>query len=291
MKIKRVTYLRFTLIICFVGIAACGTIEVPECNPPDYPAGGGYGPRQDYYMTGDIIHYYCDSHSHIGGNFYRRCEDNGDWIGDTPVCDFPMDMPLVNQTSTAEPKEENDALFASDGDRATCSSTAAGHGEYWMGTFKEPGELIRIMAFIPRGEVAYDVILVKSDGQELSCGQRRDKNARLEWSYHNCPGPNNRDAVGVKIKSLSSNPLKICEITAHVLTSPTCVDPHLHILDGRIELTRKRAVLVCNAGFTRSRENKVECVRDGVWKRKRLICLEEGWDGGLRQQNTFDNEI
>ncbi|GBN27613.1 hypothetical protein AVEN_151138-1 [Araneus ventricosus] len=61
-------------------------VAVPECEPPDYPQSGGYGPRQDVYLAGDVIHYYCDTDTYIGGNFYRRCEDTGDWIGNTPVC-------------------------------------------------------------------------------------------------------------------------------------------------------------------------------------------------------------
>lgn len=41
---------------------------------------------------------------------------------------------------------------------------------------------------------------------------------RFDWIIQNCPGPNNLGATGLKIRSLTNDPLKICEIQAHVLT-------------------------------------------------------------------------
>lgn len=57
-----------------------------QCHSPDIPVWGGYGPQQEYYLPGDVIHYYCDADTYMGGHFYRKCDDNGDWIGNTPVC-------------------------------------------------------------------------------------------------------------------------------------------------------------------------------------------------------------
>jgi len=279
------------IVACCAHFATAKTIELPECDPPDYPQWGGYGPRQEFYVVGDIIHYYCDTDTYIGGNFYRRCEDTGDWLGDTPVCDSPTEFSLVNQTSTANPENENVADLVTDGLRSTCSSTLEGTGAYWMGILSTPGELIRVMLFMPRVHVAYDVLLLKKNGHELSCGTRIANNDRLGWEFHNCPGPNNTDAIGIKIKSLSSDPLQICEIAAHVLTPPTCVDPHLHIDNGRVQLTRKTASLVCEYGYTRSPLSRIECVRNGVWNRKSLYCLEKQWEvGGGKESNNDDNE-
>ncbi|XP_015926529.1 uncharacterized protein [Parasteatoda tepidariorum] len=279
-------YFLCSFIICFVGFIASLTVELPECDPPAFPSRGGYGPIQEYYVVGDSIHYFCENDAYIGGNYYRRCEDNGDWTGDTPVCDGSTNIQLVNQTTTAQPEVDNNASLALDGIRSTCSLTDGGHDQYWMAIFKDPGELIRVMVFMPQGEVAYEVLLLKNDGSVLSCGSKRDANGRLGWEFHNCPGPNNRDAIGVKIVSLSPKPLEICEIAAHVLISPTCVDPHLHVDDGQIQLTRQTASLVCNKGFTRSPVSKIECVRDGVWNRKRLYCLERQWTEDIERERV-----
>lgn len=278
------------LSVCCTPLILAASIDVPECNPPDYPMFGGYGPRQDYYVVGDVIHYYCDVDTYIGGNWQRRCEDNGDWSGDTPVCDSPTEFLSVNQTTTTFPQDENAAELVTDGLRSTCSSTLGQSGDYWMGIFKDPGELIRVMVFVPRADVSYEVILVRRNGDELSCGTRIDKNDRLFWAFHNCPGPNNTNAVGVKIKSLSQVPLQICEIAAHVLTEPTCTDPHLHIDNGRVQLTRKFASLVCDPGYTRSPNARVECVRTGVWNRKSLYCLERDWEVKVGVQGSPEHD-
>ncbi|XP_015926542.1 uncharacterized protein [Parasteatoda tepidariorum] len=282
-------YLVSSIIICFAGFIASLTIVAPECNPPDFPAGGGYGPIQEYYVVGDVIYYYCETTSYIGGNFFRRCEDDGDWIGDTPVCDFPAEMSITNQSSTEEPKEENEALLASDGDQTTCSSTTPGRDSYWMGMFQEPGELIRIMIFMPQGEIAYKVVLLKSNGITHNCGSERDSNSPIGWKIHNCPSPENRNTIGIQIKSLSSKPLHICEVRAYLLTTPTCVDPHLHINYGRIQLTRKTAELVCEKGFIRSPDELMTCIRGNVWNEKNLYCQEQLYDLG-EKENPPDNE-
>nr|XP_042896800.1 uncharacterized protein LOC107444244 [Parasteatoda tepidariorum] len=165
-----------------------------------------------------------------------------------------------------------------------------------MGMFKDPGELIRIMIFMPQGEVAYEVLLLRKNGSEISCGIQTDSITRLGWAYHVCPCRNNRDAIGVKIKSLSSKPLQICEIKAFVLTSPICVDPHLYIEYGRLQLTRKTATLFCDSGHTPSAASRVECVRDGIWNIKSLYCLENQWDarepGSLieKERKSFHND-
>ncbi|KAG8179344.1 hypothetical protein JTE90_007617 [Oedothorax gibbosus] len=261
-------------------IAASLTVEVPECEPPDAPQFGGYGPRQDYYLAGDVIHYYCDTDFHIGGNFYRRCEDTGDWIGNTPVCDEPQNFSSVNQTSTADPEDQNGADRAVDGMRGTCSHTKGGKGVEWIAMLEKPGQLFRVMTFLPKVDVAYEVFMIRRNGQELSCGSKVGTIDYLNWEFHNCPGPNNIDIVGVKIKSLSDMPLRLCEVVAHVLTSPTCDDPHVRIDNGRLLLTRKSATLVCDTGYTRSSDARLDCVRTGVWNRKSLYCLERQWETG-----------
>ncbi|XP_042896799.2 uncharacterized protein [Parasteatoda tepidariorum] len=277
-KIVKISFLWHCTIICFAGLTASFTIEVPKCSPPDFPMWGGYGPIQSDYDVGDSIHYFCNTDTYIGGNYYRRCEDSGEWSGDTPVCDEVASITFVNQTSTAEPEEENDADLATDEDRTTCTSTAAGQRQYWMGIFKDPGELIRVMVFMPRGDVSYEVLLLKRNGSVLSCGEKRGRNGHLGWEFHNCPGPHNKDAMGIKIISLSPKPLQICEIAAHVMTSPTCVDPHLRIDDGLIQLTRKTASLRCKPGYTESSATRLECVRNGVWNKKSLFCIPPPWE-------------
>ncbi|XP_054724081.1 uncharacterized protein LOC129234190 isoform X2 [Uloborus diversus] len=257
-------------------------VGVPECNPPDFPQWGNYGPRQDFYVPGDVIHYYCDTETYIGGNFYRRCEDTGDWTGDTPVCDTPTKFSSTSQDDAAEGTADR----AVDGLRSTCT----GEGSSWCGTFTTPGELFRVMLFLPKVEVTYEVFMVKTNGTELSCGTKRGRIERLDWEFHNCPGPHNRDIVGIKIKALDSVPLKICEVQAYVLTSPTCTDPHLIVENGRFQLSRKHASLVCDTGYTRSPTARVDCVRDGVWNRKNLYCLERQWEldqneGGGSERN------
>ncbi|GIX75648.1 uncharacterized protein CEXT_387771, partial [Caerostris extrusa] len=258
---------------CLSGIAVSSTIELPECEPPDFPQWGGYGPRQDFYVAGDVIHYYCDTDTYIGGNFYRRCEDTGDWIGDTPVCDQPSRFSVVNQTTTADPDDENDANKAVDALRGTCTSTREGPGNYWMGILETPGLLFRVMIFLPKVNVAYEVRMIKQNGDEYSCGSKVGFVDHLNWEFHNCPEPNNTDVIGVKIISLNSTPLQLCEVVVNTLTFPTCVDPHVRIENGRLQLNRKSASLVCDAGFTRSPANRLECIRTGVWNRKSLYCI------------------
>ncbi|GFT66818.1 uncharacterized protein NPIL_205891 [Nephila pilipes] len=259
---------------CSCGIATSGTIELPECPPPDYPEWGGYGPRQEYYVPGDVIHYYCDVDTYIGGNFYRRCEDTGDWTGDTPVCDPPSPFLGVNQTSTAEDEEDNSANLAVDNLRSTCISTKNGPGNSWMGILATPGQLIRVMIYLPKVEVAYEVLMIKKNGQEFSCGSKAGFVDNLNWEFHNCPEPHNTDVIGIRIRSQSSLPLQLCEVVAHTLTYPTCVDPHVKIEYGRLQLSRKTASLECYTGYSRGPATGLECVRTGVWNRKNLVCVE-----------------
>jgi len=247
-------------------------VDLLECSPPDFPANGGYGPRQDLYVPGDTIHYYCDVDipgSFIGGNYLRVCEDTGAWSGNAPVCDAPTKFSSVRQSSTAT---DGEASLASDRQRITCSSTQGGQREEWIGTFERPGELIRVMLFLPKGAVSYEVILVKGS-EEIVCGSKTANIDRHEWTFQNCPGPNNVGATGVKIRSLTNDPLRICEVAAHVLTSPKCTDPHVIVDSGRLMLTRHTATLVCDPGYMPGRERKLQCVREGQWNRKLLYCL------------------
>ncbi|CAL1283708.1 unnamed protein product [Larinioides sclopetarius] len=262
------------VLTCSCGVVISGNIEVPECEPPDYPQWGGYGPRQDVYLAGDVIHYYCDTDTYIGGNFYRRCEDTGDWIGHTPVCDPPSRFSFVNQTTTADPAGMNDAEKAADALRDSCTSTKEGPDNYWMGMLTTPGQLFRVMIFLPKVNVAYEVLMLKQNGQEISCGKKEGFVDNLNWEFHNCPEPNNTDVIGVKIRSLSAEPLKLCEVVAHTLTFPTCMDPHVRIENGRLQLNRKAAILNCDAGYTRSPSTRIECVRTGIWNRKNLYCMD-----------------
>ncbi|KFM67428.1 hypothetical protein X975_05858, partial [Stegodyphus mimosarum] len=277
------------LLVHFVSIVISSSIELLECEPPNYPQWGGYGPRQDFYIPGDVIHYYCDTDTHIGGNFYRVCEDTGDWSGDTPVCDAPATFPSVNQTSTVEPVEENAAENAVDGLRTTCSSTRAEQGSSWIGILENPGQLIRVMIFLPKVDVSYEVFMIKANGDEMSCGSKTAKIDRYKWEFHNCPEPHNTGVVGVKIKSMSAAPLQLCEVAPYVLTDPTCVDPHVPIENGRLQLNRKFASLVCDAGYTRSPATRLECVRTGVWNRKTLYCLERQWE--VENSNPNNPEV
>ncbi|GFS61694.1 uncharacterized protein TNIN_409051 [Trichonephila inaurata madagascariensis] len=268
------------VVVYSCGIVTPGTIELPECEPPDYPEWGGYGPRQDFYVAGDVIHYYCDTDTVMGGNFYRRCEDTGDWIGNTPVCDSPSRFAGVNQTTTAEPEEDNGADRAVDNLRSSCTSTNGEAGNSWVGILETPGQLFRVMIFLPKVNVAYEVSMIKRNGAELSCGSKVGFIDNLNWEFHNCPEPNNTDVIGIRIRSLSSVPLQLCEVVAHTLTTPTCIDPHVRIENGRLQLNRKTASLVCDTGYSRSPANRLECVRTGVWNRKSLYCLERQWEVG-----------
>ncbi|KAG8179343.1 hypothetical protein JTE90_007616 [Oedothorax gibbosus] len=275
-----VIFLMWALVSSEWDIVVSMTIELPECKPPDTPQWGGYGPRESFYFPGDVIHYYCDTDFHIGGNYYRRCEDTGDWIGNTPVCDAPQPFLLVNQSSTADPADQNGADQATDGSRTSCSHTKGGGSESWIGMLQNPGNLFRVMIYLPKMDVAYEVFKIKKDGTEISCGKKVGKVEYLNWEFHNCPsGPNAFNAVGVKIKSLSNEPLRFCEVVAHVLTNPTCVAPHVPIDNGHLEVNRKSANLVCDPEYTPGPDTSLTCVRTGVWNRKRLYCSgsDDNW--------------
>ncbi|GBM54414.1 hypothetical protein AVEN_216274-1, partial [Araneus ventricosus] len=60
--------------------------------------------------------------------------------------------------------------------------------------------------------------MLKQNGQEISCGKKEGFVDNLNWEFHNCPEPNNTDVIGIKIRSLNSEPLKLCEVVAHTLT-------------------------------------------------------------------------
>ena len=45
---------------------------------------------------------------------------------------------------------------------------------------------------------------------------------RYDWLIQNCPETGNGKASSLKIRSLTTDPLKICEIQAHVLTCKFC---------------------------------------------------------------------
>ena len=60
--------------------------SVVECEQPNFPLYGGYGPRKLHYYQGDVIYYFCDVDTHIAGNFIRRCLHNGEWSGELPMC-------------------------------------------------------------------------------------------------------------------------------------------------------------------------------------------------------------
>lgn len=259
----------------FHSLTHAADIELLDCGPPDIPKWGGYGPRHNSYTPGDVVHYYCDIGTHISGNFYRKCEDTGDWSGDTPVCDGASKFSYTNQSSSVP---NGDARNAVDGLRTTCTSTEGGQKQEWLGIFTTPGELIRVMLFFPIGQVSFEIVHVKKNGDEVVCGSHTAYLDRYEWTDHNCVGPNNRDVAGVKIRSLTNDPLQICEIEAHVLTSPKCIDPHLRVEDGRLRLDRHKATLMCNSGFRPGRERSVECIRESVWNRKILYCLERQSD-------------
>lgn len=286
-------------LLCFLwSIAGAVQIQLLKCDPPDLPVWGGYNPQQSEYLPGDAVHYYCDVDTFIGGSWKRVCEDTGKWTHDTPVCDSPAAFISTEQTSDADP--DSTSRLAVDGLRTTCSATKRGNSETWYGNFTQPGQLIRVMIFLPKGFVSYEVVLVKENGEEVVCDSSTRSVERYEWFYHNCPEPHNVGAAGLKIKSLINNPLKICEIAAYVLTSPKCVDPRVHIENGRLRLSRTTATLVCDRHYTRSPDSKLECVSDGVWNRKNLFCEERQWevngaaaseDGGRNPDNepNIDN--
>ncbi|GFT66807.1 uncharacterized protein NPIL_205851 [Nephila pilipes] len=186
----------------------------------------------------------------------------------------PSPFSRVNQTTTAEDEEDNSADRATDNLRSSCTSTKEGSGNSWVGILATPGQLFRVMIFLPKVEVAYEVLMIKRDGQELSCGSKTGFVDNLNWEFHNCPEPHNTDVIGVRIRSQSSLPLQLCEVVAHTLTFPTCIDPHVRIENGRLQLNRKTASLVCDTGYSRSPANRLECVRTGVWNKKSLYCLD-----------------
>lgn len=202
--------------------------------------------------------------------------DSGEWSGDTPLCDGAAVISEYGQSSTAQPDSTNDASRAIDGDRETCSKTLGEtNGAEWTAILQDVArEIIRFMLYLPKGPVSYEVFFLRRDGSEVSCGRSKDAIVINDWTFHNCLQPNNTGAVAVKVKSLTDEPLEICEVMVHTLTDPTCVDPHFNVANGRLRLTRKTAYLVCNKGFTKNDKSseKLDCIRTGVWSRRNLRC-------------------
>ncbi|CEF67156.1 Locomotion-related protein Hikaru genki [Strongyloides ratti] len=251
----------------FLLLLFCIYFVYPKCLQPTIPENCQiYLPDSSPYEVGSIAKYTCSTNFKRIGNEERKCEDDGTWSGDVPLCgiDVAKDKPSFQSSG-------NSAMYAVT-TIPMCSITenSVYESSSWsvdlLSTYK-----IRAISYVTGhlSGIISDIFLIDSNGQKHSCSKfiHQKLNTPNETVTVHCQGNNIS-----KIKMIVAGKLHLCEFKAYAIDIQAPWQCGLSKMD----------VLAVYEGtcFSSSHHQKLD------WKNAQKSCLDIGGTLPIRITNV-----
>ncbi|XP_042900657.2 uncharacterized protein [Parasteatoda tepidariorum] len=205
-----------------------------------------------------------------------------------PFCDTPSGVknPRASTIST-DPKKGVTNLV--DGLTDTCYSSRNSTGQTLQVFLYEVNVITGIRLFLPKGSMKFD-INTSYGGASTHCTSFDRDLEVSQWIQLDCQDTmKSADSIKISDTSPRSNVLNVCEIEVYVKDDVWCKNPpEIFIPNGHLEVSREKASLRCNSGYSEGENTRLVCDKNNNWAGPNLQCNEIFCDLSYGNSSGFE---